>query len=650
MDDPTQGGATAMATPAPAASTPSAPPPSGDMGSGDKSWQQAAATAGTSASASPAQPTASTPNAAPVPPPAVTAVAAPPAEAKPVYAPGLRGFMDKMIDSLAGTPTSKVRQAADGSVYLEHEPVRGQPGFSSGKQWLRIGAEALLGAAAGMSQRGAGSEGQALGAGMQAGQKFQQQRQEAPSQELVQLANISALNHQTAANALELTRKGIEGQQHDIDFSEKQADRLTAAGATQVGHAANLQELTKFMRDTPQFNQDQTKTALYTPVATYGADGKPNGFDIYKKLPGSDEEMQPAGTEVPWFNPVKNEIEYQKSAGPLKQGDVNALWAAAGNARHKYQLDQSQIDERNAAADAKLHPQAKPETPDVIAKNISIANKNNKGGGAGAGTGGNGAQGAQEAQPSDDNLIHMAGSGQMDMGNWGYMLARMKDPAFLKRVTAIYPDMDTSKIKRYMKAADEFTSSDKGAGKQLNNGSTAINHLGELYDAASASSLIPYSTDNNKTTTLKAGIVGELGQFYGESTIPGQTRFEKGIGSMVPSARKDAIIEQIRMLGDKMSSFQQQWKNSMPSSHYSRPMPGLSPEAMRTWMTLDPTGAKNFQRHQDELDMSKNGSASGQGQPAAAALTNLHTNPTTGQTIGWNGQQYVDTKTGQAVK
>ena len=48
--------------------------------------------------------------------------------------------------------------------------------------------------------------------------------------------------------------------------------------------------------------------------------------------------------------------------------------------------------------------------------------------------------------------------------------------------------------------------------------------------------------------------------------------------------------------------------------------------------------------------MSKNGSASGQGQPAAAALTNLHTNPTTGQTIGWNGQQYVDTKTGQAVK
>jgi len=372
MDDPTQGGATAMAAPTPAASTPSAPPPSGDTGSGDKSWQQAAAT-GPGANTPPTQPTTAAPNAAPAPPPAVTAVAAPPAEAKPVYPPGLRGFMDKMIDSLAGAPTSKVRQGADGSVYLEHEPVRGQPGFSNGKQWLKIGAEALLGAGAGMSQRGAGSEGAALGAGIQAGQKFQQQRQEAPTQEMVQLANISALNHQTAANALELTRKGIEGQQHDIDFSEKQADRLTQAGASQVGHAANLQELTKFMRDTPQFNQDQAKTALYTPVATYGADGKPNGFDIYKKLPGSDDEMLPAGTQVPFFNPVKNEIEYQKSAGPLKQGDVNALWAAAGNARHKYQLDQSEIEERNAAADAKNHPPEKTETPSATREHNSVA-------------------------------------------------------------------------------------------------------------------------------------------------------------------------------------------------------------------------------------------------------------------------------------
>jgi hypothetical protein len=375
MDDPTQGGATAMAAPAPAASTPSAPPPSGDTGSGDKSWQQAAAT-GPGANTPPTQPQAATPNAAPAPPPAVTAVAAPPAEAKPVYPPGLRGFMDKMIDSLAGAPTSKVRQGADGSVYLEHEPVRGQPGFSSGKQWLRIGAEALLGAAAGMSQRGRGSEGQALGAGVQAGQKFQQQRQEAPTQEMVQLANISTLNHQTAANALELTRKGIEGQQHDIEFSEKQADRLTGAGASPVGHAANLQELTKFMRDTPQFNQDQAKTALYTPVATYGADGKPNGFDIYKKMPGSDDEMLPAGTQVPFFNPVTNEIEYQKSAGPLKQGDVNALWASAGNARHKYQLDQSEIEERNANADAKKNPPEKTETPSETREHNSVADLN----------------------------------------------------------------------------------------------------------------------------------------------------------------------------------------------------------------------------------------------------------------------------------
>ena len=57
----------------------------------------------------------------------------------------------------------------------------------------------------------------------------------------------------------------------------------------------------------------------------------------------------------------------------------------------------------------------------------------------------------------------------------------------------------------------------------------------------------------------------------------------------------------------------------MPSARYTRPMPTLSPEAMRTWMTLDPVGAKVFQAHQDAMDMTKNGANQGGGQQTATA-------------------------------
>jgi hypothetical protein len=636
MDDPTQGGATAMEAPTPAASTPNAPPPSGDTGSGDKSWQQAAATAGTGANTPPTQPTAATPNATPAPPPAVTAVAAPPAAAKPVYPPGLRGFMDKMIDSLAGAPTSKVRQGADGSVYLEHEPVRGQPGFSGGKQWLRIGAEALLGAAAGMSQRGAGSEGQALGAGVQAGQKFQQQRQEAPTQEMVQLANISALNHQTAANALELTRKGIEGQQHDIDFSEKQADRLTGAGATPAGHAANLQELTKFMRDTPQFNQDQAKTALYTPVATYGADGKPNGFDIYKKLPGSDDEILPAGTQVPFFNPVKNEIEYQKSAGPLKQGDVNALWASAGNARHKYQLDQSEIEERNAAADAKKNPPEKTETPSMEREHNSVAALNEEklkrlktGAELPDGT----------PNPRFETMANAMLNGDLLPGD----LKREAKGANLDPNEVVGRAMEIAAARGehfslpIIEQEHKFASSPKtqaaldGIDRVLGSPGQP-GYMDQMLNLAKQADLGTHGAVNSASLAVQ--------RFFGSNAA-------KNFNTSVMETRRSiaGLIGNPLLGGSETDKKLQQADSMLGESPTMENLEGATKVLKQALATQRQSivGNNRYLRQ-------RYGSASGQGQQPAAALTNLYTNPQTGQTIGWNGQQYVDTKTGQAVK
>lgn len=355
-----------------------APQPAGQQ-PGDQGWQQAASAAQATPQPASAQPAQNNGAQAPAAPPQaapVTTAAAPPPDAKPVYPAGLRGFIDKMVDSLAGTPTSRVRQGADGSVYLQHEPVRGEPGFSEGHQWLKIAATALAGAGAGMAQRGAGSKGAALGAGIQAGQQMKQAQTEEQKNQLLELANIATLNHQTAANALDLTQRQVEAGEHAITFSQGQADRLEKQGAVVAGHAGNLQELTKFMRDTPNFAKDQATTALYTPVATYDAQGKPNGFDIYKKVPGADEEMLPAGQKAPFFNPVHNAIEYQNTSGPMKQGDVNALWAAAGTAEQDYRKNEADIKEKNANANAKNNPQPKEETPSAAREHNSVADLN----------------------------------------------------------------------------------------------------------------------------------------------------------------------------------------------------------------------------------------------------------------------------------
>lgn len=343
------------------------PPTQAPAAPASTSWQQAAAGAASSqpqaAAANGAQKpaTPAAPTAAPPKPPVMT-VAAPPPEAAPVKEGGFRGFMNKVVNTLAGTDTSTVRQDPQGNLYIQHRTM------TRGQQWLKIGIEALQGAGAGLAAgRGAGNSGKALTAGFQVAQQNQQNQTEAQKQQILELANISTLNHQNAANALAMTRMQVTAAQDDIKFSEAQADRLTAGGAERAAHVDSLQALTKFMRDTPNFNKDQAATAMYTPVATYGPDGKADGFDIYRTLPGSNEEILPPGTEVPFFNSLDGKIEMQKTAGPMKRGDVNAAWAAAGNARQKYMLDQATIKEKNANAQAKLSPAPKPETPSTTA-------------------------------------------------------------------------------------------------------------------------------------------------------------------------------------------------------------------------------------------------------------------------------------------
>jgi hypothetical protein len=632
MDDPTQGGAAAMEAPQ-QASTKTAAPASDTAGSpetagGDKSWQQAAAAAGPGANTPPTQPTAAIPNATPAPPPAVTAVAAPPPEAKPVYPPGLRGFMDKMIDSLAGAPTSKVRQGADGSVYLEHEPVRGQPGFSNGKQWLRIGAEALLGAAAGMSQRGAGSEGAALGAGVQAGQKFQQQRQEAPTQEMVQLANMTALNHQTAKNALELTQANFKLSEEQLKAWQDHADVAQTPGAKLAGHANTLSDVTKFMAQGTEGydHQDQAQNVTFRAVPAFDKDGKASGFDIYKIPKGVDDEILPPGTPLTVYNEATDKLEQQKTSGPDTRGHINALSIAAKNRFLDVAGKQSEINERNANVDEKKHPVAKPLSPEESA-HLKAETAD-----AWAGAHDKQAKADDEAAKNKETsgpLVDMMGTGQMPVGRMAYLAAR--NPALLEAVSAKYPGFDGGKIEAYVAAEKEFTSGD--VGRQLNSGGTVLAHLNQLRKLNTPASHIygtpAYTAYHNQLNTLAP----ELNKFYGDQNIPAAERVLATLGSTLPGNRDAAIKTQVASMKEKFNSFRQQWKNAAPSEAYEAKLPWISPEGQQAW---------------NELDKAYNPKSSA--ASSAPALTNLHTNPTTGQTIGWNGQQYVDTQTGQAVK
>jgi hypothetical protein len=317
---------------APAPTTPPAQTPPA------MSWSKTAADA-TSSPASPAAPA--------MPAPAnnanATPIEAPPPTAAPVRAAGLRGFIDKMVDSLAGTDTSRVRKDPEGNLYIQHDtPTRGQ-------QWLRIASTAFRGAAAGLAAgKGAGNQFKALEAGVQAGDQQQEEQGKQYQQQQLSVANSIALKHQTAANAFAMTRLQVKAAQEDVDFSQKRADWLKNQGGTAIGHVTDLGGLAKLMRETPGFHEDQVKNDLMVPVQQYDADGKANGFEIYRMPQGYGEEVTPPGSVFHVFNPVNGKLEEQKTTEWTPKSKLNQYEMAAGTAAQEYNLKQADIASKNA--------------------------------------------------------------------------------------------------------------------------------------------------------------------------------------------------------------------------------------------------------------------------------------------------------------
>jgi hypothetical protein len=298
----------------------------------------------------------------------------PPVVLAPVPHTGIRGFIDNALDSLAGKTSPKVYTDQDGNAYIQH------PSMSRGQQWLKIGTTALRGAAAGMAAgKGAGNQFKALQAGIQAGDEQSQQQKQEMRQQMLDAANSQKLKHEIAAQSFALTRMGVKANQEDVEFADKQADRVKADGGDLVGTVQDLGQLTDLMKDTPGFMDAAVKENRVVPVPNILPDGSHAGFKVFVMPQGLNDEMKPPGSVFHTFDPISGKIVEQKTTGWTKASDLYAYDLAATNKSLEVQGKQAEISSKQADAAEKQANAGK--APSEIAKNkAEAANANSEAG------------------------------------------------------------------------------------------------------------------------------------------------------------------------------------------------------------------------------------------------------------------------------
>ena len=198
---------------------------------------------------------------------------------------------------------------------------------------------------------------------------------------------------------------------------------------------------------------------------------------------------------------------------------------------------------------------------------------------------------------NNDSIVDAMGTGHVAADRWGYLLAKPEGQALVSKALAKYPDLDSSKIGSYAKNYPDWTSQKRGStGGAVNAGATAFTHLNELLEMNNNASHVGIGTKGtpsyvaykNKVDT----VVSELGQFYGNTTIPGLSDFKATLDSTLPGSREAAIRTQAKSMGDKMNSFEHGWYNLAPSAAYQAPIPWMDHDALVARAKLDPDFGK----------------------------------------------------------
>jgi hypothetical protein len=189
--------------------------------------------------------------------------------------------------------------------------------------------------------------------------------------------------------------------------------------------------------------------------------------------------------------------------------------------------------------------------------------------------------------PNLQSQVRALGEGREDSS----LLPRGKEKTpIVNALNQAYPGFDEGEQKNYFKSREAFTTGKQG--QQVNQGMVAFNHLANLmklsnaWDGALVPGTPPYQAYQNQLDT----VVGELGQFYGTSTVSGIEDLKKTLDATNPQNRNKAIQTQAHSMNEKMEEFSQQWDDSIPkylkATGQKVPMPGVNAESLRNRDTL----------------------------------------------------------------
>jgi hypothetical protein len=373
---------------APDTSSAATPPLAAGNGSEQDSagqWQQAAA------SATPAPEAGAPPQGYQGPGMGAGAAAAPPAAPPPavVITPlkpgGLAGVIQGMADVLSGTTRPDLAKGSDGQTYVKDpanqqwRPVSAddkQP--SQGREWLTAGARALTGAAKGWAAGKGNNPGAAAAAGVDQGVKFgeqDQQRQkdmsdEARQQNLEQ-ANAQMLRMNFAEKQMALARMGTQASQEEMEFWQKQGDRLESKGGKFLGTMASPNQLRNILKVDPDVMQHMIQDHTVEMVKAIGEDGKSEGFTAYLMPNQHRNEMLGPGQEGLQFDPQTGEMVKFNYTDPISTGQLLDNELAEYGRQADFQIKQENLKKTQAETAASNATVSK--TPSEIRKNNAEA-------------------------------------------------------------------------------------------------------------------------------------------------------------------------------------------------------------------------------------------------------------------------------------
>lgn len=380
----------------------------------------------------------------------------------------------------------------------------------------------------------------------------------------------------------EVSIKNLELQSAETNFRQQQVDRdeaLKRIGAKPQMVAGKPAPDFKDLGDAEKFAQDNglasgAATNGYRTRITLGSD---NQYHLYEVPDEGIKEYtlkDPSGKDVKITTDPLGALNYQEKVSQLKHvsAEANALDAKA--ALDRVQAGSGTLtDKAIVATDAYNKMKADPEFNNLPKDDEGRINEQSKeyktlddkyGVSKAYGEANLGYHTAsgeayiRTLSPSLGNSIRAIGEGREDAS---LAMPRGKEKKlYVDALNQAYPGFDESEQKNYFSARQKFTTGAQGTA--VNSGMVAFHHLRELQQLNTPQSRIPGTPDYVAYQNKMDTVAGELGAFYGTTTIPALEELKSSLNN--PTFREKAIQTQATSMTDKMNEYANQWNGAVP--------------------------------------------------------------------------------------